>query len=411
MKTLNLSRFKSHRWILASFLVGITASLTSALFIFTLNAITTFRTHHPMFIWGLPVAGFFIGWIYHLHGNEASQGNNLVLLEMHSPKNKLPLKIVPVVYIGTLLSQLVGASTGREGVIVQVTSTLSDKIGSYFHFDKLERSMILMAGAGAGFGAAINAPFAGIIFGMEVLYIGKFHLKAWPQCIVASISAYFFSLIFKIPHSHFPSVNLPAFSIGLIPSLIIAGILFGLTALIFSFGTRFINRVAKKYIKRPYLIPMFGGLLIALLYKAEGSYRYTGLGIPLIKQSLEAMTSFRDPFFKALFSMFSLGTGFKGGEFVPLVFIGTTLGNSLSAFLPVSLSLLATLGFGAVFAGAANVPFACTIMLCEIFGWKIFLYALITCYSSYYFSGHTGIYHTQQIFQRKHHRIRKLLKF
>jgi H+/Cl- antiporter ClcA len=133
-----------------------------------------------------------------------------------------------------------------------------------------------------------------------------------------------------------------------------------------------------------------------------------GLGTEFIHDALVKMSSFRDPILKSFFSSLTIASGFKGGEFIPLVFIGSTLGSALGAIMPVSFSLLAALGFAGVFAGAANTPLACAVMASEIFGWNIFFYALITCYVSYYCSSHPGIYRTQKIHQKKNHLLHKL---
>ena len=64
--------------------------------------------------------------------------------------------------------------------------------------------------------------------------------------------------------------------------------------------------------------------------------------------------------------------------------------------------MLAGLGFVAVFAGAANVPLACTVMAIELFGPSIAPFAAVACVVSYMFSGHAGIYHAQRLGRAKH---------
>ena len=65
---------------------------------------------------------------------------------------------------------------------------------------------------------------------------------------------------------------------------------------------------------------------------------------------------------KILFTGFTLGAGFKGGEVTPLFFVGATLGSALSLIIPLPIAFLAGLGFVAVFSGATHTPIACTIM-------------------------------------------------
>jgi H+/Cl- antiporter ClcA len=96
--------------------------------------------------------------------------------------------------------------------------------------------------------------------------------------------------------------------------------------------------------------------------------------------------------------------GFKGGEVTPLFFIGATLGNTIAQLTGAPVDLLAGLGFIAVFAGATNAPLACTLMGIELFGSNHILYYALVCFIAYYFSGNTGIYHTQKIAVPKYHK-------
>jgi H+/Cl- antiporter ClcA len=100
---------------------------------------------------------------------------------------------------------------------------------------------------------------------------------------------------------------------------------------------------------------------------------------------------------KLLFTAITLGTGFKGGEVTPLFFIGAALGNTVAALSGAPVDLMAGLGFIAVFAGATNTPIACTIMGIELFGAGNTLYYAVACFTAYYFSGHSGIYHSQRV--------------
>ena len=139
--------------------------------------------------------------------------------------------------------------------------------------------------------------------------------------------------------------------------------------------------------------------------------RYTGLGISFIQEAFVSPASVKDSLFKTFFTSLTIGSGFKGGEFVPLVFIGTTLGSALSIFLPLSVQLLAAVSFSASFAGAANTPLTCTIMAVEIFGYKIVPFAFVACYMSYLSSSHQGIYKSQKILSRKNSAFYALRKY
>jgi hypothetical protein len=144
-----------------------------------------------------------------------------------------------------------------------------------------------------------------------------------------------------------------------------------------------------------------GGALVALAVWAVGTRKYIGLGIPTIVDSFNGKLPAWDFAGKFAFTALTLGAGFKGGEVTPLFFIGATLGNALSYFLPIPTEVLAGMGFVAVFAGAANTPIASTFMAVELFGPEVGVYAGLACVASYLFSGHAGIYGAQRIGRSK----------
>lgn len=392
------------RWTGLSALSGVLAGGAAAIFLISLDFATNTRNAHLEIIWLLPLAGFAVGWMYHHYGGNAGGGSNLILEEIHDPRNTLPVRMAPFVLIGTLLTHLFGGSAGREGTAVQMGATLSDQLTRFFKIEPEERKILLVAGAGAGFGAAIGAPWAGAIFGMEVVNIGRLRLFAWFECLIASFVGYETCAFVGAHHSKFPRFEIPSFDLKTALFVALAGAAFGLTSLLFVRLTHVIEAVLKKFVPFPPLKPFAVGCLLVGLYWLEGTYRYAGLGIPVIQNSFARPSSFSMPALKAVFTALTVGSGFKGGEFVPLVFIGATLGSALSLVLPVSLQLLAGLGFASVFAGAANTPIACTLMASEIFGWRILPYALVACFASYYCSGHHGIYGAQKIHARKHER-------
>ena len=100
------------KWILICFIVGILAGASSSLFLYTLNWATEFRESHLWMIFLLPVAGLIIGLLYHYYGKKVVKGNNLILEEYENPQQTIPLKMAPLVYIGTLLTHLFGGSAG-----------------------------------------------------------------------------------------------------------------------------------------------------------------------------------------------------------------------------------------------------------------------------------------------------------
>lgn len=388
-------------WSFYSAIVGLLSGASAAIFLISLNWATNFRDQNPWIIWLLPVAGLLIGYIYSKYGQRAVGGTGLILEEIHNPQSVIPLRMAPFVLFGTVVTHLFGGSAGREGTAVQMGSTLADQLWLLFRIDRDERKILLIAGAGAGFSAAIGAPWAGAIFGLEVIQIGRLPIFALFECLVASFVAYYACVFLGAAHSHFPSIEYVEFSFSTIISVLISGVLFGLAANAFMRFTHLVERLQNRFVKNAMYRPLVAGIILVLIYKAEGTYRYVGLGIPYIQESFTQVVHWSEPLWKTFFTALTIGSGFKGGEFIPLVYIGTTLGSVLSQFLTISLPLVAALGFASVFGAAANTPIACAIMGAEIFGWQTAPYMFLSCWAAYYMTGHIGIYKNQKVVYSK----------
>jgi H+/Cl- antiporter ClcA len=385
------------RSLFLSCLAGILAGTSATLFLRLLNWASEIRVGYPSLVYALPLAGLLSGIAYHRFGKGAERGPNLILDEIHSPKNTVPSRMVPLVVFGSTLSQLFGASAGREGAAVQISASLADQVSKFFSVPLHERKALLMAGAGAGFGAAIGAPVAGAIFGMEVIVVSGLHWFGVAECFLASFIGHFTSRALGAPHVHFDAVVIPEFTPRLLLLVLVSGLAFGLIARFFILTTHTIEATYRRANVTAYLRPLIGGALVLAGYLLLGdSTRFAGLGIPVIQEALAGPVSWTDSILKLLFTAVSVGSGFRGGEFVPLAFIGTALGSALSALLPGTTAFFAALGFASTFGGAANTPFACAIMAVELFGPAIGGYALLTCVMSHAFSGQTGIYSGQR---------------
>jgi H+/Cl- antiporter ClcA len=389
------------RWTLFSLLIGVLAGAAAAVFLFLLDWATQLRVDRPSLIWFLPLAGLAIGFAFHYGGRSVEGGTGLILEEIHNPRRVVPFRMAPLVLMGTVITHLFGGSAGREGTAVQMGASLADQLSRFFTMENEERRILLVAGAGAGFSAAIGAPWAGTLFGLEVMQIGKLRFFALFECFVASFVAYATCRFLGAPHTIYPVVSLPAYDFTLIASVALSGIVFGLAAQGFMKLTHGVERLQKKVFTFAPWRPFAAGLILVALYQLPDMLRYAGLGIPVILESFTEPATWFDPFLKAGFTALTVGSGFKGGEFIPLVFIGTSLGSALSTLLPVATPLLAALGFAAVFGAAANTPIACTLMAMEIFGWQLGPLALLACWIAYQVTGHVGIYKNQKVARSK----------
>ena len=389
------------RWIPIATLTGILGGSASALLLVSLAWATRERESHQWLIALLPLAGLLVGCLYKYPGSSVEAGNNLILDEIHDPKRTIPLRMTPLILLGTFVTHLFGGSAGREGTAIQMGASLADQLARPFRLGARERRILLMAGISAGFGSVFGTPLAGAIFGIEVLAIGVVSYEAIVPCFIAAFAGALTTHAWGVAHTVYRVTGVRGIGVRGVLFAAIAGAIFGVVGMFFVKTTHAITHLFERFIGWEPLRPFAGGVIVALAVFALGTTRYIGLGIPTI---LEAFGTRQPPWewaLKFLFTVVTLGAGFKGGEVTPLFFIGATLGNALSSIIPLPSSLLAGMGFVALFAGAANTPIASTLMAVELFGGEAGAYAGIACVFAYLFSGHTGTYHGQRIGNRK----------
>ena len=407
------------KWTVFVIPVSLIVGTLVAIFLWLLDKATLLRWQHQWLLYLLPIAGICIHFLYKLSGKNAEAGNNLIMDEIHQPGGGVPARMAPLVLVTTVITHLFGGSAGREGTAVQIGGSMANLLGRWFKLSKEDMRIILMTGIAAGFGAVFGTPLTGAIFALEVLAIGRIKYDALIPCLISSILADIvcsawgthhtqYHILFK--QSEVYSVPFIHFDFLLLLKVIVVGIAFGLSSHLFAELSHRIKYYSNKLINRKWLIPVTGGIIIIALTMLLGTTDYLGLGV--ISQNING-TSIVNAFklngatpwswlWKLIFTAITLGTGFKGGEVTPLFFIGAALGNILAVLMGAPIDLFAGLGFLAVFAGATNTPLACTIMGVELFGTDHLLYYAIACFTAYYFSGHSGIYHSQRVAVPKH---------
>ena len=390
------------KWILICVLTGLFSGSASAFFLVALEWVTQYRELNNRIIWLLPIGGLLIGLLYHYLGKDVVKGNNLLLEQYENPQKTIPLKMAPLVFIGTLITHLFGGSAGREGTAVQMGGAIADQFSrlssraqSRDKLNNSDRKTLIILGISAGFASVFGTPLAGALFALEVLYFSKISFKSIVLSFIVAYIAYYTVEFWQVQHTQYHIAVVPEMTFKNIIWIIPVGILFGLTSMLFSKTTHFWSNLFSKTIKYAPLRPFVGGIILAITIYFIGTTKYIGLGIPAIVDSFTNPNASYDFLIKILFTGFTLGAGFKGGEVTPLFFIGATLGSALSIYVPLPIGILAAMGFVAVFSGATHTPIACTVMGMELFGIENGLFIAIACLIAYFFSGSVGIYHAQ----------------
>jgi H+/Cl- antiporter ClcA len=333
--------------------------------------------------------------LYHYYGTLVAKGTNLVLEEYHQPQKTIPFILMPLVLATTLITHFVGGSAGREGTAVQMGTAISDQFSNLFQLENKDRKTILILGISAGFASVFGTPLAGALFALEVVYYSRINLKSVFLSFLTAYIAHYTVIFWQVEHQHYSIGRIPEINEKTLFLTLAMGIVFGLAALLFSKTNRFWSRLFSKHIAYSPFRPLVGGTILALLIYFTGSTKYIGLGLAEISASFSNSASPYDFLLKILFTTFTLGAGFKGGELTPLFFVGATLGSACAVVVPVPIALLAGMGFVAVFSGATHTPIACTVMGMELFGPESGLFIGVACFVAYFASGKVGIYSSQ----------------
>ena len=381
------------KWIILCVLIGFCSGSAAALFLYTLDLVTDFRETHVWMVALLPIAGLIVGWCYHRFGQHTEGGNKLLLATIQQPTQKtIPWIMAPLIYAGTLITHVFGGSAGREGTALQMSGAIADQLSKPFGLNPEDRRILLIASIAAGFGAVFGTPLAGFIFALEINRKIPLRYAMIIPVLTTSLLADLVTRLWGIPHT--------SYTIDLIPSLswlnagytIVAGAAFGICAFLFVQLMHVTTQQFKKRIAYPPFRLLIGGVIVVLLFGCIGNSKYMGLGIPVIVESFSQQMELYDFALKMILTILTLSAGFKGGEVTPLFFIGALLGNALSIWIPLPLSILTGLGFVAVFAGATHAPLACMMMAMELFGKEVLPYAAIACVMAYVVSGKKNIY-------------------
>lgn len=387
----------SIKWILITGVLSLLIGSVTAFFLTGLTWVSKQQSAYSWLFYLLPFGGTLISFFYKKMGKNAIQGNNLVIEQANGADEHIPLRLVPLTLFGTLMTHLLGGSAGREGTAVQMGGSIAEHVGQLLHLNKASRKIVIICGISGGFSAVFGTPLAGTVFGLEVLALGLIRHEA---LLPSFFSAYFSNLVVKgygVSHIKYTMALAPAESSSLFFKLLVAGALFGLTGLIFSRSIVVIKKWYTKWMPEPVIRTFIGGTVVVLLALIINNRSYLGLSLPLLDQAFSGEAHPFDFLGKLVFTVFTLGAGYQGGEVTPLFVIGATLGSSLASLLYLPVGFLAGLGFIGVFTGATNTPIACFIMGIELFGSENAIYLFLICVISYICSGNSGIYSAQKV--------------
>ena len=134
-----------------------------------------------------------------------------------------------------------------------------------------------------------------------------------------------------------------------------------------------------------------------------GNRDYNGSGVNIIEKAMNGEAFGFAFLLKIIFTAVTIGSGFRGGEIVPTMFIGSTLGCTAAHIIGFDPCFGAALGIAAMFCGVVNCPMASLALAAELFGGDGILFFAAAISVSYVLSGYYGLYSSQKIMYSKLH--------
>ena len=387
------------KWLLVSTLVGVPCGLLGSAFHVGVEYAARLRAAQPWVIWTLPAAGLLAVAIYKLFRVEG-QGTNNILAEIQSGRG-LRAALLPAIFLTTLLTHLAGGSAGREGAALQMGGTIGFGVGKLLRLDDRDLRTATMTGMAAFFSALFGTPLGATVFAMGVVSVGLLYHAAFLPCFIASMAAYWISLLLGVEPTRF-TVAVPALDALML--LRVAGLaaLCAVVSVLFCGALHHTEANLQKRIPNPWLRAALGGAALLGLTLLLGTTDYNGAGMDVITAAVEQGTARPTAFlWKILFTAITLAVGFKGGEVVPSFFIGACFGCVVGPILSIPAGFAAAVGLISVFCGAVNCPLASILLAVELFGSGNLAYYGLACGIAYMLSGYFGLYSSQKIMYSK----------
>lgn len=388
------------RWVVLSSFVGATAGILSAAFIEALDWTTDMRGENKWLLLLLPLAGLVVGSAYHYLGKGLERGSNLLIDQIHEHSEWIPVRMSVLIFACSVITHLFGGSSGREGAALQLAAGATDPISKRLGLNEHDRSIMLITAIAGGFGSVFGVPVTGAVFALEVQRVGQVRYEAIIPAFVASIVGDAVVRALGVHHTHFPALPGFGWSATIAWQLAVLGVIAGLVAMSFVFLTHTVRDTMNKFVAWYPARPMIGGVIVAALMLAFGWRDYSGLSVHLASNAFAGSTE-GDFWVKLLLTALTIGTGFVGGEFIPLFVTGALLGATFGSVLGVSIPFFAMVGAVAVLAGGTNTPLAMVFLGVELFGGSGAIVFAVACVIAYSTSGHKGIYHAQPIAAHK----------
>ena len=352
----------------------------------------------------LPMVGILltVAFVRHVVRGDIGHGLPGVLLAISRNRSEIPSKHIYASLLASTITVAFGGSVGLEAPIATTGSAIGSNIGRWMRLSPKNVRLLLGCGAAGAIAGIFKAPFAGVLFVLEVLMFDLTATTALPlliSALTASTVAYF-TMGTSVQFTF--TVDAP-FELSQLPFYMVLGLFCAAVSLYF---LRISDMVESRCARRnnPWLRALTGGLIMGVLAFLFPPLYGEGYGslTELLHGNTDALfvgtpyASFSDNpwmvltvllaliLLKAVATSVTIGSGGVGGTFGPSLVMGGLAGYFI-AMLGNTIGLphqdtadFALVGMAAVMTGVMHAPFMATFLIADITGGYGLLVPLLT---------------------------------
>lgn len=404
---------KFHRWrlrhmsehgyvLLLAVVVGLLSGLAavalktlvhySGVLVTRVGALTPLGGNVMMLVFPLVGIALTVLFVRYIVRGDIGHGLPSVLLAISRNEGRLPAKNMYTSLIASTLTVAFGGSVGLEAPIASTGSAIGSNIGRWMRLSPKSVRILLGCGAAGAIAGIFKAPFAGIMFVLEVFMFDLSATTALPlliSALVAATVAYF--LMGTDVQFHFEVTQ--QFGLSQLPFYVVLGVFCALVSVYFLRTTDRVEQLFAR-LKSPWVKVLAGGLVLGvLIYLFPPLY---GEGYGMLTQLLHGdsnslfvntvygswsdnvlvlmLVLFLLIALKAVATAATIGSGGVGGTFGPSLIVGGLSGYFVAMVcnqmgLPEQdTANFALVGMAAVMTGVMHAPFMATFLIADITG-------------------------------------------
>ena len=276
--------------------------------------------------------------------------------------------------VSSLISINTGASIGREGLLIQLSSTLASKVGQLGDWPPYRLRLMVACGAAAGIAAVYNAPISGAVFAAQIV-LGNFSMNLFAPLLVSSVVASVLSRTFFGIGHWFDAPEFEFTRLSQLPWFLLLGVFSGVVGASFLRALEQAENLFGRLQVPLYVRLGLAGLVVGLIALVHPDVWGNGYGAinrllreePELKFLLGLFTA------KFLATAVTVGSGTVGGAFTPTLFLGAAFGSLFEGLLHeagwasgLPVGCFAMVGMGSTLAATTHSPLLAMIMLFEL---------------------------------------------